>query len=318
LKGIVMDGRLGISLLVFVGCAAGFWTVSTWGLRRYQVRRWRTLVVGSSGRRTIQDVFDVWSSHGAHLLERVGKIFVQKAGDEITHLPNRFTTAGYRHPRIPFMWHGAKIVGLIGFPCLWGSLGALASQGIPSAAVWMGGIGMAVCGWYAPDLWLRRLAGHRKRTIERGFPDALDLMVVCVEAGLPLDPAIRRVGTELRVGHRALSEEFSLLLVELQAGRARGDAMQRFGLRTDLDEVKNFVALLMQTERFGTGLAQSLAIHSEALRRRHQLKAEELAAQLPVKMLLPLMVFVLPLLFIIIIGPIVLRVVRSMLPGAAG
>lgn len=313
-----MDGRLGISLLIFVGCAVGLWSVSAWAERRRQMLRWRTHVIGRPDQSTFQVLLADWLSHGVHLLERVGRMLDAKAGDEITHLPNRFTTAGYRHPRTPFLLHGAKIAGLIGFPCLWGSLGALASHMVDPAVVWMGGVGMALCGWYAPDLWLRRLADHRKRTVERGFPDALDLMVVCVEAGLPLDPALRRVGTELRVGHRNLSEELSLLLVELQAGRAREEAMRRFGLRTDLDEVKNFVALLVQTERFGTGLAQSLRIHSEALRRRHQLKAEELAAQLPVKMLLPLVVFVLPLLFIIIIGPIVLRGVQSMLPGVAG
>ncbi|MEK6631801.1 MAG: type II secretion system F family protein [Nitrospirota bacterium] len=313
-----MDGRLGIGLLVFAGCATGLWSISVWGLRRYQVMRWRTLVIGRSDRRAIQDLFVDWLSRGARLLERVGKRLDQKAGDELTHLPNRFTTAGYRHPRIPFLLHGAKLAGLLGFPCLWGSLGVLAFHAVDPAAVWIGGIGMAVCGWYAPDLWLRRLADHRRRTIERGFPDALDLMVVCVEAGLALDPALRRVGTELRVGHRGLSEELSLLSVELQAGRARGDAMRRFGLRTDLDEVKNFVALLVQTERFGTGLAQSLRVHSEAIRRRHQLRAEELASQLPVKMLLPLVFFVLPLLFIILVGPILLRGMQSMLPGVAG
>jgi tight adherence protein C len=137
-------------------------------------------------------------------------------------------------------------------------------------------------------------------------------------AGLPLDSVLRRVGAELRVGHRALSEELSVLSVELQAGWPRGEAMRRFGLRTDVEEVKNFVTLLVQTERFGTGLAQSLRAHSEAIRRRHQLKAEERAAQLPVKMLLPLMVFVLPLLFIILVGPIVLQGMQSIVPGAAG
>lgn len=311
-----MDGRLGISLVVFAGCAAGLWSVSVWGLRRYHVRRWRTLVIGCSDQRTLQALFADWLSHGAHLLERVGHLLDAKAGEELRHLPNRFTTAGYRHPRIPFLLQGAKLAGLVGFPCLWGSLAAFSAA--DSAWVWMGGIGMAAGGWYAPDLWLSRLAGHRKQTIERGFPDALDLMVVCVEAGLALDSALRRVGTEVRVGHRDLSEELSLLSVELQAGRARAEAMRRFGLRTDLDEVKNFVALLVQTERFGTGLAQSLRVHSEAIRRHHQLRAEELASQLPVKMLLPLMFFVLPLLFIILVGPIVIRGVQSLLPGAAG
>lgn len=311
-----MDGRLGISLLVFAGCTVGLWSLSAWAEHRRQVLRWRTLVIGRSDRRSLQDLLADWVSFGTHLLERVGRRLDAKAGEELMHLPNRFTTAGYRHPRIPFIWYGAKIAGLVGFPGLWSGLAALYAA--DSAAVWMGGIGLAAGGWYAPDLWLRRLADRRKRMIERGFPDALDLMVVCVEAGLALDSALRRVGTELWVGHRDLSEELSLLSVELQAGWARAEAMRRFGLRTDLDEVKNFVALLVQTERFGTGLAQSLRVHSEAMRRHHQLRAEELASQLPVKMLFPLMFFVLPLLFIILVGPIVLRGVQSMLPGAAG
>lgn len=313
-----MDGRLGISLLVFAGSAVGLWSVSVLAERRRQVLRWRAQVIGCSERRPIQTLIEDWLSSGARLLERIGRGLDAKAGEELAHLPNRFTTAGYRHPRIPFMWHGAKIAGLIGFPCLWGGLGALAFDTVDPVAVWLGAGGTALCGWYGPDLWLRRLAEQRKKRIERGFPDALDLMVVCVEAGLALDPALRRVGTELRIGHRELSEELSLLSVELQAGRARAEAMRRFGLRTDIDEVKNFVALLIQTERFGTGLAQSLCVHSEAIRRRHQLKAEELASELPVKMLFPLIFFVLPLLFIILVGPFLLRGVQSLLPGTAG
>jgi tight adherence protein C len=314
-----VGGRLGISLAVFAGCAAWLWSVSVWGLRWHQVRRWRTLVIGRADRLAFRALFAGWVSHAAHLLELVGSLLDAKAGEELRHLPNRFTTAGYRHPRIPFRVQGAKVAGLCGVPCLAG-LGVVV-VGVPAvdpAVVWIGGIGLAVCGWYAPDVWLRRLADRRRHAIERGFPDALDLLVVCVEAGLPLDSALRRVGAELRVGHRALSEELSVLSVELQAGWPRGEAMRRFGLRTDVEEVKNFVTLLVQTERFGTGLAQSLRAHSEAIRRRHQLKAEERAAQLPVKMLLPLMVFVLPLLFIILVGPIVLQGMQSIVPGAAG
>jgi tight adherence protein C len=313
-----MEARLGIVFMVFAGCAAGLWSVFAWSLRRAHVMRWRTVVIGRSDRRAIRDAFADWSSHGARLLEHLGRRLDAKAGEELTQLPNRFATAGYRHPRTPFLLQGAKLAGLLGFPAAWGIVGGVGAQAVDPAAAWIGGIGLAVCGWYAPDVWLRRLANHRRHTIERGFPDALDLLVVCVEAGLPLDSSLRRVGAELRVGHRDLSDELGLLSMDLQAGRPRADAMRRFSLRTDLDEVKNFVALLVQTERFGTGLAQSLRVHSEAIRRRHQLRAEELASQLPVKMLLPLIFFVLPLLFIVLVGPILLRGMHSIVPGVGG
>jgi len=313
-----MDERLGISLMVVAGCAAGLWSAAVWWLQRDQVRRWCALVLGASHRRTIRDLFADWISHVADLLERLGRRLDAKSGDELAHLPNRFATAGYRHPRIPFLVRGAKLAGLLGLPCLYGLVISIPPHSIDPAMAWTVGVGLAVCGWYAPDLWVRRLAARRKDKIKCGFPDALDLMVVCVEAGLPLDTAIRRVGTELRVGHRDLSEELSRLSMDLRAGRPRADAMRRFAMITDLDEVKNFVALLIQTERFGTGLAQSLRVHSESIRRRHQLRAEELASQLPVKLLLPLLVFVLPLLFIVLIGPIVFRGVQSILPGPGG
>lgn len=176
----------------------------------------------------------------------------------------------------------------------------------------------AVVGFYIPSLWLQFKIGRRRRQILLGFPDALDLMVVCVEAGLGLDAAITRVGAEMKLGHRVLSEEFALLNLELRVGLSRERALRNLSFRTDLDDVNSLVALLIQTDRFGTSVGQALRVHSEAMRTKRHQRAEEQATKLPVKLLFPRVFFIFPSLFIVILGPGIIQIARTLLPGLAG
>ena len=146
---------------------------------------------------------------------------------------------------------------------------------------------------------------QRKDALQRAIPDALDLMVVCVEAGLGLDQAIARVGEEVKRTHPALSDELNLLAMELRTGVSRQEALRNFAHRTDLEEARNLVALLVQTDRFGTSIGQALRVHADAMRTTRRLKAEELAAKLPVKLLFPLIFFIFPSMFIVLLGPAV-------------
>jgi tight adherence protein C len=146
----------------------------------------------------------------------------------------------------------------------------------------------------------------------------LDLMVVCVEAGLGLDQAIGRVGEEVGRSHPALSDELNLLAMELRTGVSRQEALRNLALRTDLEEVRNLVALLIQTDRFGTSIGQALRVHADSMRTTRRLKAEELAAKLPVKLLFPLVFFIFPSMFIVIIGPAAIKMVRIIFPAMAG
>jgi tight adherence protein C len=148
----------------------------------------------------------------------------------------------------------------------------------------------------------------------RARPDALDLMVVCVEAGLGLDQAINRVADEIKLSHKELSEEFHLLGLELRTGVGRTDALRNLSRRIDLDEIKSLIALLVQTDRFGTSIGQALRVHSDAMKVSRQMKAEERAAKIPVKLLLPLILFIFPSVFIVIIGPGAIRIIRTLLP----
>ena len=177
---------------------------------------------------------------------------------------------------------------------------------------------LALIGFYLPNLWLRLKIARRKEKIIKSFPDALDLMVVCVEAGVGLDAAIYRVGEEMKLSNKVLSEEFKLLSLELRAGKQRGEALRNLALRTDLEDVNSLMTLLIQTEKFGTSIAQALRVYSDSMRTKRYQRAEEMAAKLPVKLVFPLVFFIFPSLFIVILGPAAIRIVRILFPILKG
>ncbi len=150
------------------------------------------------------------------------------------------------------------------------------------------------------------------------LPDMLDLAVVCVEAGLGMDQSLLRIGQELNAMYPDLSEELNLYSLEVNAGRKRADALRNLGTRTDVDDLKSFVAVLIQTDRFGTSVAQSLRVFSETLRTKRRQRAEEHAAKMSIKMLPPLVFFIFPAILIVILGPAVIAIIRILLPGLSG
>ena len=142
------------------------------------------------------------------------------------------------------------------------------------------------------------------------LPDALDLLVICMEAGLGLDQALLYVGQELRIAHPELCEEFDLVNAEMHVGKTRMDALRSLATRTGVDDIQALVATLVQTDRFGTSVAQSLRIHSDDLRTKRRQRAEEMAAKTTIKMLVPLVFFIFPALFVVILGPAVISLIR--------
>jgi tight adherence protein C len=169
-----------------------------------------------------------------------------------------------------------------------------------------------------PDVWLSRKGRNRKERIQLGIPDVLDLTVVCVEAGLGLDQALMRIGQELRTSHRDLSDELRLYNLEVNAGRNRADALRNLGARTDVDDLKSLTAVLIQTDRFGTSIAQSLRVFSESLRTKRRQRAEERAAKTTVKMVPVLVFFIFPSVFIVVLFPAVLAIIRDLFPAIGG
>jgi tight adherence protein C len=170
-------------------------------------------------------------------------------------------------------------------------------------------------GYLLPDLWLTWRVRARQHRLRLALPDGLDLLVICVEAGLGLDQALMRVSQELRVAHPELSEELQLVNLEMRVGKTRIEALRELAQRTGLDDIKALVAMLIQTDRFGTSVAQALRVHSDELRMKRRQRAEEMAAKTTVKMVPVLVFFIFPALMVVILGPAVIAIMRQLLHG---
>ena len=252
------------------------------------------------------------------LLEWFARMNQPSNVEEVRATRRQLSNAGYRSVKSSVFFIGAKLMLAILMACLMAMIPAKV-LGFPTVSkLTFYYVLIAACGYYAPVLWLRRAIAARKDALQRAIPDALDLMVVCVEAGLGLDQAIGRVGEEVKRAHPELSDELNILALELRTGASRQEALRNLAHRTDLEEVRNLVALLVQTDRFGTSIGQALRVHADAMRTTRRLKAEELAAKLPVKLLFPLIFFIFPNLFIVTIGPACIRMVRVLFPALNG
>jgi len=168
----------------------------------------------------------------------------------------------------------------------------------------------AMVGFYLPDFLLNIRIARRKEKIAKGLPDALDLLVVCVEAGMGLDAAINRVGDELKLSNKEFSKELKLYNLELRAGKSRQDALKNLTLRTDVEDLKSLATLLIQAEKFGTGVTQALRVYSDSFRTKRYLRAEEVAAKMPLKLIVILILCIFPSLFVVILGPPLLRLLE--------
>lgn len=173
---------------------------------------------------------------------------------------------------------------------------------------------LIVClAYYLPILWLRVVTHYRKKDLYRTFPDAIDLLMVCVEAGMGVDAAIRRVSREINLTSPELAKEFKILSLELKTGKSRNACLKNLALRTDLADIDSLVSLMIQAEKYGTGVANALRIHAEEMRQKRYGRLEELAAKLPIKLVVPLIFFIFPAFFVVIIGPAAIQVFRVIL-----
>jgi tight adherence protein C len=171
----------------------------------------------------------------------------------------------------------------------------------------------ALAGYMLPEVWIVGRIRARQHRLRLALPDGLDLLVICVEAGLGLDHALLRVSEELHITHRELSEELQLVNAEMRLGKTRTDALRELARRTGVDDIKALVAMLVQTERFGTSIAQSLRVHSDDMRMKRRQRAEELAAKISVKMVPVLVFFIFPALMIVILGPAFITIMRQLI-----
>ena len=230
-----------------------------------------------------------------------------KPATEMGKLRRRLVAAGYRGSEALLIFIGLRL----GFALLCFVVLAMPILMRPSLLRALAG---CFLGYVIPGVVLARVAKRRQHRIRCGLPDALDLLVVSVEAGLGLDQAIQRVGEELATAHPDLSDELRLINLELRAGKARAEALHNLAERTDVDDVASLVAMLVQTDKFGTSIAQSLRVHSETLRTKRRQRAEEASAKLGAKMVFPLVFCIFPAILVVTIGPTAIKFVKIVFP----
>ncbi len=218
--------------------------------------------------------------------------------------------AGYRDAQHVTIYRGLRVLF-----AAFGFLSVFLFAGFDSLLLLFG---MTAFGFFIPRFLLKKKMQERQRRIRIGLPDALDLTVICVEAGLALDQALMRVGQDLSHAHPELSGEFHLFNLETRAGKPRVEALRNLAERAGVDDLRSLVATLIQTDRFGTSVAQALRVHSDSLRTERRQRAEEQAAKTTVKMIIPLVLFVMPSLIFVTIGPAVIQLLHIFLPVAAG
>jgi tight adherence protein C len=302
--------------IVFLTATFGFVTSLTW----------LALSIASDGRRkrrlsrlTRQDTLKAsdtkWRERILALVRPFAKLSAPKEDWETSPLRLKFLRAGYRSDSAATVYLGVKSIAVVLLPMLFVVFGPGGLRPLQSAFC---AILLAAVGYYLPNFVVRHKTVQRQRELLNNFPDAVDLLTVCVEAGLGLDAALSRVTDEIKHKSPVLANELHLVNLELRAGGTRQQALRNLARRTGLDELNALVAMLVQAEKFGTSIADSLRVYSSELRAKRRVKAEEAAAKIALKLLFPLMFCLFPALMLVIMGPGIINIHRHLLPTMGG
>lgn len=283
------------------------------GLRRSRARERLRLEVKSApalGRLKEQDKLDI-EFLPKEMVEKVeDKLGLKKGSAKVNELKKSLIQAGIYNEKAPAIYFGLKLGLTVALPVL--GIPFLFGRGWPPIVLLGIFFGLMVLGYFIPTLILSHLVETRQRKIKESLPDALDLLVVCVEAGQGLNAALKRVSDDLALSSPILARELSMVNLEIGAGLEREVALRNLAERTGVDDVASLTSMLIQADRFGTSLAQSLKVQSETLRTTRRQRLEELAAKTPVKLVFPLLLFIFPALMVVIIGPAAIRIMENL------
>lgn len=253
-----------------------------------------------------------WRVKFIKLVAPIARLSSPNEDGDASYLQARFMNAGLRQAYWPMVFFVAKTVFTLLFPGLFLGYRGLVGTVAMSQAMVLALLMLCTLGYYLPNLLLAAVIGQRKQELEDALPDAIDLMTVCMEAGLAIDSAMKRTCGELDLRSRALADELRLVGLELQVGASRASAMHNLALRTGVEDVATFVTILLQAEHFGTDVAGSLRVLSETMRDNRRLRAEERAAKIPLKLLVPTILFIFPSLFVVLLGSAVISIIRAL------
>jgi tight adherence protein C len=307
-----------VSLFAIVATVAYF-LVEAVAVRQLSRRRLLETAVASPGDATVaslraERIESAWLKL-VNSIESKGLSLVDTKDAALRH---KLIAAGYPAPYAPRVYTLIRLVLVIAFPVLMLTLFWVNGSSPSLFKVYLTLVFSALFGLYGPSLFIRARADRRRQELINGFPDALDLMLVCVEAGLGLEAAFSRVGMEMTNSHPLLAEQFGAVVLELRAGRSHEDALRRMADRAGADDIRAFATLLIQSTKLGSSIAQTLRIYSAEMREKRRLRAEEKAHRLPVLISIPLVACMLPTMIGVLMLPAVIRVVRAVAPALNG
>ncbi len=247
----------------------------------------------------------------ATVINILSKLSLPEEGWQSSSVLLKFLQAGIRNNNAPHYYFAVKTLLAVVLPMVLALFLYFDQSNIPIVRAMFLVLLTAAVGYYLPEILLGLITKKRIKRMRNSLPDMIDLMVICTESGMGIDAAIARISREMARSNPDLSEEFYLMALEMRAGATRIEAMRNLALRSRLEELDDLVSMLVQAEKFGTSLAKSLRIHSEMMRTRRTQLAEEFAVKIPVKMLLPLILFIFPTLMIVLLGPAIIQMIQA-------
>lgn len=311
--------RMLVLAAIFAGVVLISLGVALWGNSRLAVRRRLT------GRGELRAVapeasLRVGGSQGAwvRLINAIEQSGISLVDTRSAQLRGKLIAAGYPSPEAPRLFTLIRLVMTLGLPAIFMGVILFNGSNLSIVKIYLFGSVLAALGLYLPNVFIAAKADRRKQELVNGFPDALDLMLVCVEAGLALEAAFARVGSEMTRSHALLAEVIGTVVLELRAGRSREEALRRMADRAGVDEIRAFATLLIQSDKLGSSVAQTLRVYAAEMREKRRLRAEEKAHRLPVLLSVPLVACMLPTMIGVLMLPAVIRVIRTLIPAMGG
>jgi tight adherence protein C len=322
LDGLTLNGplRLALLALVFIIVVAMVMLLSNTVSRRSATRARLNEVRGEQTRLT-----DSASLRGDTIAKGWHKLtdFIEKSGISLVDtqgetLRARLVAAGYNSPLAPKLFTAIRLAMLVLLPATFVATIFLGGTEVSPLKLYLVGVALAIFGLYAPNLFISAKADRRREAIVNGFPDSLDLMLVCVEAGLGMEAAFDRVGREMLNSHPLVAQMLSVVTLELRAGSTREEALRNMANRTQVTEIRSFSTLLIQSDKLGSSIGETLRVYAAEMREKRRMRAEEKAHRLPVLLSVPLVACMLPVMIGVLMLPAIIRVIRQMLPAMGG
>ena len=305
---------LALVFLLWAGIAA---TVS-WLLMPDKFRRRVASIENEARGVPAGEAQNIWLEHAVKVSRPLARLAQPSEGWENSPMRLRFINAGWRNQSTPYFFFGAKTLLALILPLLCMLFGGERLLSSGTSLVMLALLLSACIGYYLPNMLLNHQIEVRQRDIFDSFPDALDLLTICVEAGLGLEAALNRVAEEIHLKSQVLGQEFQLMILELRTGFSKERALRNLALRTGVEDIDLLVAMLIQSDRFGTSMGESLRIHADNLRTKRHQRAEEAAAKISLKLLFPLIFMIFPTLMLILVGPAAMQIYRVLLPAMTG